>query len=113
MHGYNAGVLLLFPLESVFLQMFEVVVSGNFVKTYAEQGVLNQVFHNSSLFWELPQEYNYNIVCETHNKTVRGSTDIKIIHYTTTKPFDRMESPWNCMWRAWKMCLPWFIVDSA
>lgn len=109
--GYNAGVLLLSPNGKIFDKLVEVAVSGEFVKTFAEQGVLNTVFHDSNMFLELPQDYNYNVVCETSNTTVRGSIDIKIIHYTTVKPFQR-GFPWGCMWNTYDICLPWFVIYS-
>lgn len=87
--GFNAGVLLTRPNQTLFQHLLLSCNSTDFDPTDAEQSYLNVYFQNRTL--QLPDAYNFNAAIATQNRSLWYRTklhDIKIFHFTVTKPFN-------------------------
>ncbi|KAA1471823.1 nucleotide-diphospho-sugar transferase [Dentipellis sp. KUC8613] len=88
--GFNAGVLALQPSTAVFESLLAHMDIARFPLRMAEQAYLNYYFGAQVV--KLPHVYNANLAIKLRSLRLwdfmRRSDAIRIVHYTTPKPFD-------------------------
>ena len=113
---FNAGVLLLVPNIQTFHHLHDSISTVKHNTDWAEQDLLNQLYSNSDLFYELPFEYNAIVTAKVCEPSVWNSNrgNIKIVHFTTAKgwmysqSWKSVDEPFQCWW--WEvqdLCLLW------
>ncbi|KAG6830988.1 hypothetical protein H0H92_013460 [Tricholoma furcatifolium] len=85
--GFNAGVLVYRPDETVLERMKSVLEQARYPLQQAEQAFLNVFFAGSAV--RLPYAYNANLAIKKISPALwEGMKDeIRIVHYTLVKPF--------------------------
>ena len=91
--SFNAGVMVLRPSTSVFEDMKQKIHVANFPLTMAEQAFLNLYFAGNGL--RLPYIYNGNLAIKSRSPVLWEAMkpEIRIVHYTLTKPFSDDSTP--------------------
>ncbi|THH20271.1 hypothetical protein EW146_g1053 [Bondarzewia mesenterica] len=86
--GFNAGVLVLRPNNETLTNMIGSLERARFPPLEAEQAFLNLYYGGEAL--RLPYVYNANLAIKQRNPTLWRAMveDIRIMHYTSVKPFD-------------------------
>ncbi|TFY52720.1 hypothetical protein EVG20_g10431 [Dentipellis fragilis] len=88
--GFNAGVLALRPSTAVFESLLAQIDVARFPLRMAEQAYLNYYFGAEAV--RLPHVYNANLAIKMRSPRLwdfmRRSDAIRVVHYTTPKPFD-------------------------
>lgn len=86
--GFNAGVLAIKPDSKVFDDMLTKIYRDDYKHNEAEQGFLNLYYGQQVA--RLPHVYNGNLAIKTKSRNywdaIQGQ--MRIIHFTLTKPFD-------------------------
>ncbi|KIJ26168.1 glycosyltransferase family 8 protein [Sphaerobolus stellatus SS14] len=85
--GINANVLFLYPKSTIFDDMISKLSIARYPSTYAEQAFINLYFGAQTT--RLPYIYNANLAIKLRSPLLWKAIeeDIRIIHYTTYKPF--------------------------
>ncbi|EIM86308.1 nucleotide-diphospho-sugar transferase [Stereum hirsutum FP-91666 SS1] len=85
--GFNAGMLFLRPSNDTFTNMMNNLEHAVYPPHEAEQAFLNLYFGGEAV--RLPYVYNANLAIKTRTKDFWKALqdDIRIVHYTTIKPF--------------------------
>jgi len=91
--NYNAGVLVFRPSRSTFEDMKSKWETANFPLGFAEQSFLNLYFGGKGV--RLPYAYNANMVIKERSTELWAELmdDMRILHYTTVKPFWHTKMP--------------------
>lgn len=86
--GFNAGILLFHPSTAMFKDMVSKLETTTFRLVDAEQSFLNHYFGAQAV--RLPYAYGGNIAIKERSPEMwQGlQKDLRIIHYTLSKPFD-------------------------
>lgn len=86
--GFNAGILFFRPSTGIFKDMLSKLETTDFRLKDAEQSYLNHYFGAQSV--RLPYAYGGNLAIKERSPEMWKAmqADMRIIHYTLTKPFD-------------------------
>lgn len=86
--GFNAGVLVLRPNNDTLANMIATLEHARYLPGEAEQAFLNLYYGGEAL--RLPYVYNSNLAIKLRSTELwkAMTEDIRIVHYTTVKPFD-------------------------